>query len=222
MDRPGSGKDIYQVTGVVEDSRYQLIDEPERLTGFVAAGQDTDPHPRVAFEVRTAGPVTALQPVIQSVITSMNPHLSLEFRSLETQVDESIMQPRVVALLSTVFGSLALVLAAVGLYGITAYGTSRRRNEFGIRIALGAGRWSVIWLALQDIVLLLTIGMGAGLAGSLALSRFIKSLLYEVRPNDPWQLAGAALILIACGLAAAYVPARRAASIDPLTSLREE
>ena len=222
MDRPSSGKDNYRVIGVVEDSRYRLIDEPESLTGFVAAGQDTDPHPRVSFEVRTAIPANALQPAIQSVIVSMNPHLSLEFRSLETQVNESVMQPRIVALLSTIFGLLALVLAAVGLYGITAYGVSRRRNEIGIRIALGAQRWPVIWLSLKDVALLLAIGVSAGLGGSLALSRFIRSLLYGVQPNDPLQLAGAVAILIVCTFVAAYVPARRAAGVDPLASLREE
>jgi predicted permease len=222
MDRPSGGKDNYQVIGVVEDSRYRLIDEPESLTGFAAAGQDTDPHPRVSFEVRTARSVNALQPAIQSVVVSMNPHLSLEFRGLETQVNESVMQPRVVALLSTVFGLLALVLAAVGLYGITAYGVSRRRNEIGIRIALGAQLWSVIWLSLKDVALLLAIGVSAGLAGSLALSRFISSLLYGVQPNDPRQLAGAVAILIVCAFVAAYVPARRAARVDPLASLREE
>jgi ABC-type antimicrobial peptide transport system permease subunit len=153
---------------------------------------------------------------------SVNPHVSMEFHDLETQVNESVLQPRAVALLSTVFGLLALVLSAVGLYGITAYGASRRRNEFGIRMALGAGRWSVIWLSLKDIALLLAIGIGVGMAGSLALSRFVRSLLYGVQPNDPRQLAVAALILIACAFVAAYLPARCAASLDPLASLREE
>ncbi len=223
MDRfPGKGKDVYLVIGVAKDTRYQSVDEQERMTAFVASGQDTDPQPQVNFEVRTRLPVAGLERQVQSAIIAVNPHLSLEFRDLETQVNESVMQPRVVALLSTVFGLLALLLAAVGLYGITAYGVSRRRNEIGIRIALGATRQSVIWLALRDVGVLLTVGTAIGVGGSLALGRLIKSLLYGVQPNDPRQLVGAAAILLICALVAAYVPARRAASLDPLTALREE
>jgi predicted permease len=223
MDRlPGGGKDVYQVIGVVRDNKYQSVDEGRRLTAFVAAGQDNDPRSQVNFEVRTSGPVTAWQAAVQSAIMAIDPHISLEFRELETQVNESIMQPRLTALLSGVFGLLALALAAVGLYGITSYGVSRRRNEIGIRIAVGAPRRSVIRLVLKDVGILLVIGIGAGLAGSLALSRLIRSLLYGVRPNDPRQLAAAAVILVACALVAAYIPARRAARLDPLAALREE
>ena len=132
------------------------------------------------------------------------------------------MQPRVVALLSTLFGLLALVLSAVGLYGVTAYGVSRRRNEIGIRIALGAKRWSVIRLALGDVARLLAIGVTVGLGASLALGRLIQSLLYGVRANDPRELVGATVVLIVCAFVAAYLPARRAAALDPLDALREE
>jgi len=220
---PGSAKkDVYQVVGVVKDSKYQLVDESQRLTAFVASGQDSDPRARVNFEIRSAGPLAPLAQAVRSAIVSTSPHVSLEFRDLETQVNESVMQPRVVALLSSVFGLLALVLAGVGLYGVTAYGVARRRNEIGIRIALGAQRWSVIWLALRDVGMLLTVGIVVGLGGSLALGRLIRSLLYGVRADDPRQLAAAATILAACGFVAAYAPARRAAGQDPLTSLREE
>jgi putative ABC transport system permease protein len=224
MDGPGRSakKEIYQVIGVVKDSKYQRIGEDERLTAFVVSTQDTEPSPQVSFEVRGAGAVAPLQRAVRSAIMAVNSHVSLEFRDLETQVNESVMQPRVVALLSTAFGLLALLLAAVGLYGVTAYGVSRRRNEIGIRIALGARRRSVIWLALRDVGITLIFGIAVGLAGSLGLSRFIKSLLFGVQPNDPRELASAAAILVLCGFVAAWVPARRAAAVDPLTSLREE
>jgi putative ABC transport system permease protein len=215
-------EDFYQVIGVVNDSKYQRIDEDERLTGFFASGQDADPQARINFEVRYAGPAVPSARAVRSTILSINPNVSLEFRDLETQVNESVMQPRIVALLSGIFGLLALALSAVGLYGVTAYGMSRRRNEIGIRIALGARRGSVIWLALRDVGALLAVGLALGLCGSLALGRLVKSLLYGVRANDPRQLAAAAVILALCAFIAAYLPARRAASLDPLDALREE
>jgi ABC-type antimicrobial peptide transport system permease subunit len=110
----------------------------------------------------------------------------------------------------------------VGLYGITTYHVAQRKAEVGIRMALGAQRRSVIWLILRDMVLLLAIGMGLGLGASLAAGRLIISLLYDVRPNDPVQLAAAAFTLAAATAIAAYLPARRAARLDPMVALREE
>ena len=121
----------------------------------------------------------------------MNRGISLEFRNLETQVSESLLQPRTVALLSSVFGSLALLLAMVGLYGITSYAVTRRKGEIAIRMALGAPRGSVVRLMLRDVAVLLALGMLAGLAASLAAGRLVTSLLFGVRPRDPVQLAGA-------------------------------
>jgi len=220
---PGGGdkKELYQIVGVVHDSKYQRIDEQERHTAFVSSGQDATPAARVTFEVRFSGakpPVAA----VRDAIASVNSGLSLEFQTLETQVNESAGQQRLMALLSTAFGLLALILAVVGLYGVTAYGVSRRRNEIGVRIAMGATRGSVIRLVMEDVARLLVIGIAVGLAASLVLGRFIASLLYGVRPGDPRALAGAALVLAACACIAAYLPAKKAADIDPMTALREE
>jgi len=148
--------------------------------------------------------------------------ISLEFRSLETQVSDSLVQPRMVALLSTVFGSLALLLAMVGLYGVTTYSVSRRRAEIGIRMALGAQPRSVIWLILRGVLALLAAGTALGLAASLAAGSLITTLLYGVRANDPLHLAAATVTLAAATAVAAYLPARRAAGLDPVTALREE
>lgn len=212
----------FQVIGLVKDTKYRRIDEEVQPAAFVASGQDTDPSSHINFEVRSQLLGLALTDKVRSAIMHVNPNVSLEFRDLETQVNESVMQPRVVALLSSIFGLIGLLLAAVGLYGVTAYSVSRRRNEFGIRIALGAGRGSVIRLALNDIGILLAVGILAGSAGALVLSRFIKSLLYGVSPNDPSHLVIAAAVLASCALLAAFLPARRAASLDPLAALREE
>lgn len=144
--------------------------------------------------------------------------IALQFRSLETQVNESLLQPPIVALLSAVFGSLAFLLATVGLYGITSYAVTRRKGETAMRIALGASRRSVVPLMLRDVVVLPALG----LAASLAAGRLVTSLLSRVRPRDPAQLASAALILAAATAVAAYLPTRRAARLDPMAALREE
>jgi ABC-type antimicrobial peptide transport system permease subunit len=172
--------------------------------------------------LRSDVPAETLIPAVRAAIGDVNRGISLEFRNLESQVSESLLLPRTVALLSSVFGSLALLLAMVGLYGITSYAVTRRKGEIAIRMALGAPRQSVVWLMLRDVVMLLALGMAAGLAASLAAGRLVTSLLFGVQPRDPMQLAGAAAILAAATALAAYVPARRAARLDPMAALREE
>ena len=161
-------------------------------------------------------------PAIRAAIGGVNRGISLEFRNLETQVDESLLQPRMVALLSGFFGGLALLLAMIGLYGVTAYGVARRQGEIGIRMALGAQQGAVIWLVLRDVVMMLATGAVLGLAASLAAGRLVASLLYGIKSYDAAPLAIAALLLGAATGIAAYLPARRAARLDPMAALREE
>ena len=213
---------VFQIVGVGKDTKYNRIDEPDRRIGYLAAGQDMEPQPRIQFTLRSDIPVETLVPAARAAILGVNRGISLQFRSLETQVNESLLQPRIVALLSSVFGLLALLLATVGLYGVTSYAVTRRKGEIAIRMALGATRGSVVRLMLRDVVVLLALGMAAGLAASLAAGRLVASLLFGVRPRDPVQLAGAAAILAAATAVAAYLPARRAARLDPMAALREE
>ena len=126
------------------------------------------------------------------------------------------------ALLSAIFGVLALLLAMVGLYGVTSYAIAQRRSEIGVRMALGAQKSAVYWLVLRDVAIILAAGTALGLAASLAAGRLVASLLFGVRPNDPLQLAAAAITLAAATAIAAYLPARRAARLDPMSALREE
>jgi len=214
--------DVYQIVGVVKDTRYNTINEQPRRIAYVAAGQDPEPESSMRFAVRSGVAVETLIPAVRSAISGVNRDISLEIREFETQVSESLLQPRMVALLSSVFGVLALLLAMVGLYGITAYTVARRRAEIGVRIALGARPGSVIRLMLQDLALPLAVGISLGLGASLAAGRLVNSLLYGVRPNEPAQLAAAALILAAAAMLAGYLPARRAARLDPMIALREE
>jgi predicted permease len=219
-ERPGT--DLFEVVGVVKNAKYLQMDEKPVRTLYLPSAQDTDPWPNISYEVRSNGPVERLIPSIRAVIAESNRGASLKFSNFETQVNESLLRPRVVALLSTAFGVLALILAMVGLYGVTSYTVARRRSEIGLRMALGEQRQSVTWLMLRDILILLAVGLALGLATSLAAGRLVASLLYGIKPSDPLQLACAVLILAAATAVAAYLPARRAARLDPMAALREE
>jgi predicted permease len=212
----------YQVVGVVKDAKYERVDEPAPITGFVAMGQYVYPVPSLSYELRHAISFDALTPAVRTAIADVSADISLEFRSFETQVDESLQQRRLVAMLSALFGALALSLSMVGLYGVTAYSVARRKGEIGVRMALGARTGSVLWLILRDVAALLVIGTALGVLGALAAGRLLTSLLYGVEPNDPVQMFAAAAILATAATVAACLPAWRAARLDPMRVLREE
>ncbi|HUO29306.1 MAG TPA: ABC transporter permease [Bryobacteraceae bacterium] len=220
-DKPGK-QDIYQVIGVVKDSKYGWVAEAMRPLGYFACAQDDSPWPGLDFEIRSGESMATLVPSVRGAFEEVNRGISLEFRNFETQIGESLIQPRIVALLSAFFGGLAVLLAMIGLYGVTSYGVARRQSEIGIRMALGAQPASVVWLVLRDVAAMLALGTVLGLGASLAAGRLVASLLYGVKPDDAAPLALAAVVLaIATGIAA-YLPARRAARLDPMAALREE
>ena len=219
----GPGKEgVYQVIGVVKDAKYAAVDEGLTRTVYLACAQDADPWPGVNFEVRTGRPPEELIPAVRAAIAEVNRGISLEFRNFETQVNDSLLQARMVALLSAFFGALALLLAMIGLYGVTAYGVARRQAEIGIRVALGAQPGSVVWLVLREVIAMLATGTLLGLGASLAAGRLVASLLYGLKAYDAAPLALAALVLAAAAGLAAYLPARRASRLDPMAALREE
>jgi predicted permease len=221
LDAPG-GIANFQVIGVTKDAKYADLNEPLLWTGFVASTQDAEPGPNLRFEIRYDGPAEAVVAAIRPVIGAINKDAALEIRTLDAQISDSLVQPRMVALLSSFFGILALLLATIGLYGVISYAAARRRGEIGIRMALGAAQGAVTWLVLRDVAFILTIGTALGVASSLAAGRFIKSLLFGLEATNPATLAMAAAVLCASAIFAAYVPARRAAKMDPMTALREE
>jgi putative ABC transport system permease protein len=222
MEGENRQREVYQVIGVVKDAKYADLNEEQHKSAFVPFSQDSDPRSRVSYEIRTDGSMEALAPLVRELIGRVNKDVSLEFRSLEVQVGESLVETRLVALLSTFFGIIALLLATIGLYGVIAYATARRRGEIGIRMALGAERRSVIWLVLRDVALVLSAGTILGVMASLAAGRLVASLLFGVRPADPITMTIAAVLLITAAGVAGYLPARRAAGMDPMAALREE
>ena len=141
---------------------------------------------------------------------------------MEQTVDEALFNERMLALLSGSFGLLATVLAAIGLYGVMSYTVSRRTREIGIRIALGAERVTVVWLVLREVALLTIVGIGLGVPSALGLSRLVRSQLFGIEPTDPVTITIAATALTLVALLAGYIPARRAARVQPVLALKYE
>ncbi|HXV86045.1 MAG TPA: FtsX-like permease family protein, partial [Gemmatimonadales bacterium] len=211
-----------EIVGLVADAVYRSLRDPVPPTVYWPLSQRADPPSFVAFSVRAAGgSPAALSRGIARAVAEVNPNLTLTFRELADQVNAALVQERLVAMLSGFFGVLALLLAGVGLYGITAYSVNRRRGELGIRMALGAAPGSVVHLVLGRVGTLVGLGVALGGAASWFAAPLVRALLYGLEPRDPTTLLAAAGTLIAVGLLAGWMPARRAAVIDPVETLRE-
>lgn len=170
-----------------------------------------------------AGNPAGLIGFVRREVSALDKELPLiEVKTLAAQVEESIVQERLIALLSTFFGALAVLLACIGLYGIMAYAVVRRTAEIGVRIALGARPGDVLWMVLRQTLPLVLLGIAAGLAVALAGTRLVSSQLFGVAPNDGFTIATATIVLIVVAACAAYVPARRASRFDPMVALRYE
>jgi predicted permease len=175
------------------------------------------------FLVRTAADPSALAPVLRQLIPSEDPRLSVASLDMGTQlVSRTLVQERMIALLLVAFGLLAIGLACLGLYGLIAYHVVQRTSEIGIRMALGAQRSQVLWTTLQRGLVWIAAGVAAGVPLALSASRVAQGLLFGLSPSDPGPLIGAAAVMSAMGLLAAYIPARRASRVDPLVALRHE
>jgi ABC-type antimicrobial peptide transport system permease subunit len=172
---------------------------------------------------RSGLPIATLQPVIASAVREADPSLPvIGLRPMDDVIGGSVRQPRMLMHLFGGFAGLALLLAAIGTYGVLSYLVTQRRREIGIRIALGAGRETVLHSVMAHGLTLALIGLAAGLAAALVLTRLMEALLFEVRPNDPATLVGVAVLIAAVAAAASLVPALRATRVDPIAALREE
>jgi predicted permease len=221
----GPSDNWLEVVGVaryVQD--HDLRQAPVRRV-YVSYLQPIDGIVAANLAVRAASPegAPALLGPIRVDIERFNPKLPiLSLELARTLVDDSILAERLIARLSTFFGALAALLAAVGLYGVMSYTVARRTSEIGVRMALGARRSTIAGMILREILVLVAAGSVAGAAAALGLARFVESLVFGLKPRDPLTVALAVALLLAIGLVAGYLPARRAARIDPLAALRTE
>lgn len=211
----------FEVVGVAGDTKYRNLREVPRLAMYAPLTQSY--RPSMNLLVRTANDPTALAPAIQTQLHSVEPALTIfNVRTLFEHVGRSLYVERMESLLLVFFGSLALMLSAIGIYGVVAYSVAQRTREVGIRVALGAQKRDVLKLILAKGLVLVAWGTGFGLVGCYWLSRLVSSQLYGVSPNDPATLATVAALLIGVALLASYLPARRATKVDPLVALRYE
>ena len=222
----------FEIVGVVEDAKYQDAREPAYPTFFMPFLQMAK-DPKLAFmigshyigdiELRVAGQPQNLEPAVRRTLADIDPNLNvLNVIALQEQLIRNFNQDRLIARLTELFGVLALLLACVGLYGVTAYSVARRTGEIGIRMALGANRSNVVGMVLRGVIVQLGLGLVVGLPVALAGGRLLSSQLYGVKSHDPVIVASAAIVLAASALLAGLVPARRAASIEPMRALRIE
>ncbi|HEY6292994.1 MAG TPA: ABC transporter permease [Terriglobia bacterium] len=211
-----------EVVGLVKDAKYLSVRADAPPTAYFPATQDPDHSESESFELRTGIPPSALAAPIQAAVGGVNHEIPLQFHTLAEQVNDSLVHERLLALLSAFFGTLALLLAMVGLYGTLSYLVRQRQTEIGIRMALGARRESILGLVMRDVVFVLTAGVIAGVCLSLATTQLLQGMLFGLGARDPVTILAAAGLLSATALLAGYLPARRATKVDPMVALRYE
>jgi len=218
----GKGSDKrgeFEIIGIVKDAKYQSLKERPRPLVYYSMKQMPEAVSNLILRVSTDN--QAVIPAVRRVLREVNTNLPVDdVVSLEDHVARSLVQQNLIARLALFFGLLALLLASIGLYGVLSYSVARRRNEIGIRMALGASTYDVLKAVLRSGMALTLIGLAIGVAGSLALTRLVSTLLFGVKPTDVATFVVVSLTLIVVALVACYIPARRATRVDPLIALR--
>ena len=219
---PYTPETIFQIVGLVRNSKYYDLREDFRPIGFQPAAQDPRPGPSDQIVIRSTLPPASLEAEVKRALAEVNPGIVVDFQVFKTQIRDTLLQDRLMSTLSGFFGLLAALLATIGLYCVVSYMVSRRTNEIGIRMALGADRGDILGLVLGEASTLVGIGVVAGSVLAIAVARTARAMLFGLQPSDPVTLLMAVAGLATVAAAASYLPARRAARLDPMVALRDE
>ena len=218
----GAPDKTYQVVGMVKDSKFYDLREDPVPTVYVSFTQANGPEQYSTLMIRSDESLLPLISSINHAANEISPSIVLSFTVLKTQIREGLLRESLMATLSGFFGVLATVLAVIGLYGVISYIVIQRRNEIGVRMALGTNRSNILRMVLQDAAILLGVGLVVGTVLTVAAGTAAASMLYGLKPTDPLTLAAAIAGIVVVGLAASFLPAQRAANIPPMIALREE
>ncbi len=218
-----SGKRTIEIVGIAKDARYNQLKGDIPPTAYLAYAQSARLPGTMSFELRAAGDPLALASAVRKTVREANDRIPVtDLKTQAATIDQTIQQEVIFAKLCGAFAVLALLIAAVGLYGTMAYAVARRTGEIGIRMALGARSGKVVWMVLREALMMTAGGLTVGLPAAYMASQLVESYLFGVKAHDPLAIAGAAAAMIAAAVAASYWPAWRASRIDPMTALRQE
>jgi len=224
----GDGKnprpeDRVEIVGVCKNAKYDRLKDEIPPTVYLPYLQDHDFGGGMTFDVRTAMPPMAIAGAVRRVVATIDRNVPVaEMRTQEEQIRETLGTERMFAGVVSSFGAVAALLAAIGLYGVMAYTVTRRTNEIGIRLALGARSEDVQWMVLRESLWIVAAGLAVGIPAALALTKLVQQSLYGIKPNDPLSFFAAGVLMVAVAALAAWIPSRRAARVDPMRALRCE
>jgi predicted permease len=213
---------VYEIVGVIPDTKYNDLRSQTPPMAFAPASQFPGQGPWTEVMIHSNLAPAAIAAAAKRVISEKHPDVVTQFADFQREIRDGLVEERLMATLSGFFGLLAVLLAVVGLYGVISYIVAMRRNEIGIRMALGASRGDVVGIIVRQTLVLLALGVGVGDVLALAAVRSAGSLLFELQPDDPLTFAGASALLVTIALIASFLPARRASRVDPMVALRYE
>jgi putative ABC transport system permease protein len=219
---PNTPETTYEIVGLVRNSTYHHLREKPYPLMFLAVDQSALSWNGARIMIHSEAPLASTAANVTQALKEMDPRIAVTFRVFGRQIEESVLRERLLAMLASFFAGVAALLALLGLYGVIAYGVTRRRNEIGVRMAFGAGRGDVLSMILREAAVLIAAGVAAGLVIALGAGRLTQALLFGITPHEPTTLAIATAVLVAAGLLASYWPARAATRIEPTVALRTD